>query len=247
MTHTRRDEFIKNIFSITAPYIDRLTVFFSLGLSRIWRRKAVELADVQEGDVILDVCTGTGELAFMLIEKLSMNGSLMGLDFCPEMIEIAERKLKNSVHSNPPIATFMQGDAKSIPLPSASFDLVTVSFGMRNIPDTKAALREIWRVLRPGGRFVCLELTRPVKRWFLPIYKWYVFRLMPLIGRIVIKKSTPYTYLPRSIEAFYPPDEFRRVIAECGFADVKTKAMTLGVATIFTAVKPNSAHPDKDP
>lgn len=238
MNDIRRDEFIKHIFSITAPYIDRLSTLFSLGLARLWRKKAVALAHVRANDKILDVCTGTGDFAFILLEKLGTGGSLIGVDFCPEMIEIAEQKLKKISNPHPRQATFKLADAKDLPFPPDSFDLVTVAFGMRNITDTKSALKEIHRVLRPGGRFVCLELTRPLKKWFLPLYKWYVFRLMPSIGKMVIKKSTPYTYLPRSIEAFYPPDQFMAIIRDCGFTNISVHPMTIGVTTIFTAMKP---------
>lgn len=238
MTYTKRDEFIKRIFSMTAPYIDRLSAAFSLGLSRLWRKKAVELSGVKRCDSVLDVCTGTGELAFAILKRLGPTGSVTGIDFCPEMIEIAKQKTRRITNPHSRRISFETANAKALPFLSASFDLVTVAFGMRNIPDTKAALKEIHRVLRPGGRFVCLELTRPTKRWFLPLYKWYVFRVMPRIGRMVLKKSTPYTYLPRSIEAFYPREEFTAVIEDCGFSNISVRSMTLGVATIFTATKP---------
>ncbi len=108
---------------------------------------------------------------------------------------------------------------------------------MRNIPDTSLALREIDRVLKPGGKFVCLELTRPEYPWFRFFYEWYVFRVMPFIGKLVVKTAAPYLYLPRSINAFYPPDEFKNMIHACGFDDIRVDSMTLGIATLYTAVK----------
>lgn len=242
MSENRRDEFIRRIFTITAPYIDYLTSLFSLGLCHLWRRKAVALAGLKEKDRVLDVCTGTGEMAFAILKNKVWSGSLVGVDFCPKMIEIARQKLKKASNPHPKDVTFVIGDAKSLEFPDNSFDLVTVGFGMRNIPDTTAALREIYRVLKPGGRFICLELTRPKARWFLPFYKWYVFKIMPRIGRLVVKKAAPYIYLPRSIEAFYPPLEFSRIIMECGFTNVTVLPMTLGVAAIFTAAKPLADH-----
>lgn len=238
MNKNRRDEFIRRIFTITAPHIDRLTSLFSLGLCHLWRRKAVDLAGLKEKDRILDVCTGTGEMAFALLKNKAWSGSLVGVDFCNEMIEIARQKLTKASNPHLKDVEFVMGNAKSLEFPDDSFDLVTIGFGMRNIPNTAAALREIHRVLKPGGRFVCLELTRPRAEWFLPLYKWYVFKIMPRIGKLVVKKSAPYTYLPRSIEAFYPPQEFSRIITECGFTNIAVLPMTLGVATIFTAVKP---------
>jgi len=238
MTQTKRDLYIKKIFSTVAPHLDFLTSLFSLGLCRLWRRKAVSLARLRPGDRVLDSCTGTGDFILALMKELGPGGRITGIDFCPEMIRIAEQKVRKApANPHPRKVSFTVADAKALPFNDGTFDLVTVGFGMRNIPDTGAALNEIQRVLKPGGRFVCLELTRPEKQWFLPLYKSYVFRIMPFIGRMVVKKATPYVYLPRSIEAFYPPDRFVQVIRECGFTDVNAHPMTLGVATVFTAVK----------
>lgn len=238
MTQTKRDLYIKKLFFLVAPHIDFLTSLFSLGLCHLWRRKAVSLAGLRPRDQVLDSCTGTGDFILALMRELGPEGSITGIDFCPEMIRIAEEKIgKAPANPHPKKVRFLVADAKALPFSDSEFDLVTVGFGMRNIPDTVAALNEVRRALKPGGRFVCLELTRPEKQWFLPVYKFYVFRLMPVIGRLVVKKATPYVYLPRSIEAFYTPDRFIQVIRESGFTDVAAHPMTLGVATVFTAVK----------
>ena len=133
--------------------------------------------------------------------------------------------------------TFQVADAKSLPFPDSSFDAVTVGFGMRNIPDTILALKEIRRVLKPGGRFVCLELTKPQTPVLGRLYRWYLSRFMPFISNLVMKSSAPYLYLPRSIEAFYQPPEFRQVIAGNGFAEVSVDSLTLGIATVYRASK----------
>jgi len=169
----------------------------------------------------------------LLLEKMGSEGSFHGVDFCDEMLEIARKKTRDAY----PSASFHLCDAKALPFEEASFDLVTVSFGMRNIPDTALALKEIFRVLKPGGRFICLELTRPTNKWFLPFYKVYTFNIMPWIANLVVKSSTPYTYLPRSIESFYTSEDFVKVIAGCGFSDVTMRSLSMGVATIFQARK----------
>ncbi len=232
MSLQQRDLFIKHIFSTVAPQIDLLSSGFSLGFDHVWRMKAISLSGIREGERVLDVCTGTGELAVLLSDKVGRTGTVTGADFCEEMLNRARvktRKRKN--------LSYIVSDAKNLPFPDNSFDAVTVSFGMRNIPDTTYALREIKRVLRPGGRFICLELTRPQAPWFRALYEWYVFRVMPFIAEIVVKTAAPYLYLPRSIKAFYPPDEFRKVIAECGFSQVTVDSLTMGIATIYRAVK----------
>jgi demethylmenaquinone methyltransferase/2-methoxy-6-polyprenyl-1,4-benzoquinol methylase len=133
--------------------------------------------------------------------------------------------------------TFQVADAKSLPFPDSSFDAVTVGFGMRNIPDTVLALQEVRRVLKPGGRFICLELTKPQSPLLGRLYGWYLSRFMPFISNLVMKSSAPYLYLPRSIEAFYQPPEFRQVIAGSGFSDVSVDSLTLGIATVYRASK----------
>ncbi len=228
-----RDAFIRSIFKTTAPHIDFLSTLFSFGLSHLWRRRLVSSSEIRKGDKVLDVCTGTGELAFPLSEKVGLKGSVTGIDFCAEMLRLAEKK-RNGGSAN---ISFILSDAKNIHFPDDNFDAVTVAFGMRNIPDTILALREIRRVMKPGGRFLCLELTRPEKRWFLPLYKFHAFKIMPFIANIFTKTVAPYHYLPKSIEAFYPPDEFRRIIEQCGFSGVTVHSMTLGVATLYRAFK----------
>ena len=231
-TTNSRDQFIKHIFTTVAPFLDFLSSAFSFGLDHLWRRRAVALSGIVPGNNVLDICTGTGELAFQFADVVGPAGSVTGTDFCEPMVHIANRKRNG--HGN---VTFRVADAKSLPFPDGSFDAVTVAFGMRNIPDTILALKEIRRVLRPGGRFVCLELTRPSNRFFLFLYNGYLFRVMPFVSALILKSSAPYLYLPRSIEAFYQPPEFRNVIAHNGFADVQVNSFTLGIATVYSASK----------
>jgi demethylmenaquinone methyltransferase/2-methoxy-6-polyprenyl-1,4-benzoquinol methylase len=233
MSLKQRDLYIRNIFSTIAPKIDFLTSGFSFGFDHIWRAKAVSRSGIREGDRVLDVCSGTGELAFRLSRRVGPKGSVTGADFCEEMLERAKIKA-GSRHRN---TTFILADAKKVPFPDNTFDAVTVAFGMRNIPDTGLALEEIKRVLKPGGKFICLELTSPNVPLFRTVYKWYVSRIMPFCSKFIVKTAKPYVYLPRSINAFYSPDKFRKVIGECGFTDVTSDSLTMGIATIYKAAK----------
>lgn len=240
MSLQKRDRFIQQIFTTVAPHVDSLSRGFSFGFDRIWRKKTVALSGIREGNKVLDVCTGTGELALLLSRRVGPQGTVVGADFCESMLVRAKQKTGPRERN----LTYILSDAKDLPFPDNTFDAVTVAFGMRNIPDTMLALRELRRVLKPGGAFVCLELTRPHAGWFRKLHQWYVFTVMPFIGELVVKTAAPYLYLPRSIDAFYPPEEFSRVVASCGFSDVSVTSLTMGVATIFNAVKMEAVKED---
>lgn len=233
MSFKRQDAYIKNIFTTVAPHLDLLTSSFSFGFDHIWRKLAVSWSGIRKGDRVLDVCCGTGKLAFLLSKRVGPQGSVMGTDYCEEMLELAKIKQGDRYQN----VSFSFSDAKNTPFPDNSFDAVTVAFGIRNIPDTDVALREFNRVLKPGGKFICLELTRPHAAWFRVPYEWYVFKVMPFIAMLVTKKAKPYLYLPRSIKAFYSPEEFNQLIATCGFTDITADSLTMGIATITKAVK----------
>ncbi len=231
----RRDLFIRNLFASIAPRIDTLSFLFSFGICNRWRRRVVALAHVQPAERVLDVCTGTGNMVFLLAANTGRRGSVTGIDFCEEMVAIASDKARRWNRRHVGQVSFLCQDAKRLDFPDGAFDVVSVAFGMRNITDTARALREVHRVLKPNGRFVCLELTRPEPRGLLALYHFYLFRVIPFVARMVTKLDGPYRYLPKSIYGFYSVAEFKEVIEACGFSQVRVHPMTWGVATAYEA------------
>jgi demethylmenaquinone methyltransferase / 2-methoxy-6-polyprenyl-1,4-benzoquinol methylase len=230
-----RARLVNHIFTITAPYVDQLSTGFSFGMDRWWRRRGVKLAGIKQGDRVMDICAGTGELSFILSDVVGPQGTVVATDFCQSMLDRAEQKAKGRSAN----VSFHFADAKSLPFPDASFDAVTVAFGIRNVPETILALKEVRRVLKPGGVFCCVELTRPTNPLLRALYSLYVFHIMPFISGFFLKSQLPYKYLPRSIETFYQPPEFCDVLEKrCGFLGVSRTSMSFGLSTTYLAHKP---------
>ncbi len=227
------DAFVKNIFASIAPDIDFLSSLFCFWMDSRWRKRLVSLAEIKHGEKVLDICSGTGKLAVLLYREVGSQGSVVGADFCPEMLDVAKKRLSSSA----PGIAFVISDAQDLTFDDNAFDVVTVAFGIRNVPDTSIALREAYRVLKPGGRFYCLELTRPQKKWLMPFYNYYCFKIMPFIAKMILNTDTPFNYLPRSIQAFPLAGEFKQIIEKCDFNSVSVHPMSLGIATIFSASK----------
>ena len=225
---------IKGIFSVAAPRIDILSAAFSFGHSYLWRKAAIAMSGIKRGDRVLDCCTGTGKLAFPIARKVGPEGSVVGVDFCEDMLDIAKKRANAS--SDPAIRriSFLISDIRSLGFEDGSFDAVTVAYGIRNVPELPRALREIRRVLRPGGIFTCLELMWPEAEWFQPIYRNYMFKVVPFVGRVVLGSNTPFSYMPKSVHEFYSGRELRNLMMECGFSSVVAHPMTLGIAQVFT-------------
>ncbi|MFN3739184.1 MAG: bifunctional demethylmenaquinone methyltransferase/2-methoxy-6-polyprenyl-1,4-benzoquinol methylase UbiE [Thermodesulfovibrionales bacterium] len=226
-----RDEFIKKIFSIVAPHIDFLSTFLSFGFDNYWRRKVISY--INPGEDVLDVCTGTGRLALLISKKLGRYGSVKGIDINDDMLQVAIQKIKN----NPGNLSFLEADSMDMPFQSQSFDVVTVAFGIRNVSEPLRALRECHRVLKNGGRLLCLDLMKPENRFFIPLWKFYVFKIIPLAGRLVVGDPVPYKYLPASIEGFYNKGQFLQLLKDNGFKVLEVRSLTCGTVNLFVAEK----------
>jgi demethylmenaquinone methyltransferase / 2-methoxy-6-polyprenyl-1,4-benzoquinol methylase len=213
---------VRDMFDRIAPVYDFMNRAMSLGLDVRWRRMTAR-AVVRPGDRVLDVCCGTGDLA---IADSEAGGDVTGLDFSEQMLARARRK-SDAIE-------WVRGDATALPFPDDAFDAVTVGFGIRNLDDLESGLRELARVLRPGGRLGCLEITRP-RGVLRPFFRLWFDGLVPLAGR-VLPGGSAYTYLPASVRRFPGPEDLAGAMERAGFSAIRWKLLGGGIVALHTAV-----------
>lgn len=223
---------IARMFDAIAPRYDLLNHVLSAGLDRRWRARAIRELHLQPQDRVLDLCTGTADLG---VEALHAGPgvSVVGVDFAGEMLRLAAIKLQSRGLSHR--IRLVRGDGTSIPLGTASCDAATIGFGIRNVIDPAAALKEIVRVVRPGGRLAILEFGQPRVPGIRTLYSWYFRYLLPLVGRIVSKHQSAYSYLPASVGNFPSAREFSALIGATGFSQVRAVPLTLGIVYLYVA------------
>lgn len=217
------------MFGRIAPRYDLLNHLLSLGLDYRWRAIAGRLTLLRPGDRALDVACGTGDLAFVLARRAGRGGRIAGLDIAREMLLIGGRKAARRPGA---AVDFHAGDALNLPYRDAAFRAATMAFGGRNVPDLGGALREMGRVVAPGGRVVFLELNRPTAPGFRRLFDWYFHTLSPLVGGLISGDRAAYEYLPRSVDSFESIDEISRLMAAAGLAGVTVRKLMFGVAVI---------------
>lgn len=224
---------VRAMFDRIVPRYDLMNKVMTGGLDIRWRRLAARAAS-PEGALALDLATGTGDLARALIEAGARR--VIGVDFSPAMLRAARRKLAHDTSSGGRVA-LARGDALALPFADATFDRATNSFLLRNVVDLPAALAELYRVLRPGGRLVCLELTPPPPT-FAPLFRLYFEGLVPLVGGLVSGDLAAYRYLPASLRPFPNARTLARMLEAVGFTNVAYHRLGLGTVALHTAVKP---------
>lgn len=228
---------IKHLFSAIARYYDFLNSLLSLKRDKMWRRETVKASDVELTSKVLDVCSGTGELALAYADKIAAEGFVIGSDFCFEMLVIADRKVARRHHGAP--ASFLTADTLMLPFLDNTFDVVSVGFGIRNVSDLEMGIREMVRVAAPGGRVVILEFTQPVNPLFRSLYYFYFTKILPFVGNLISgSKDDAYGYLPRSVMKFPNCDALKAVMEQCGLTDVRFYRKTFGIVAIHVGKKP---------
>jgi len=238
---SKSPERIAGMFDAIAGKYDFLNHLLSAGIDRSWRRRAIGALQLTGSERVLDLCTGTADLALAAVEAQPRAARVIGVDFAAAMLQIGRAKLR---HRDPDQrVTLVRGDATSIPLAGASVQAVSVAFGIRNVEHVNRACAEMFRVLAPGGRLAVLEFAMPTTPLVRSAYQWYFNHVLPGIGRLVSRHNAAYTYLPASVGAFASPDEFATVLAQEGFVEVQASPLTFGIVYLYTAVKGSAIGP----
>jgi demethylmenaquinone methyltransferase/2-methoxy-6-polyprenyl-1,4-benzoquinol methylase len=222
------------MFSAIAPRYDFLNRLLSAGRDRHWRREAIRATALPPKGRLLDVCTGTADMALEAARRFP-EARIVGVDFSRAMISIGLAKVERDMLASR--ISLQVAPAEALPFPDESFDAATVAFGLRNVPDRLRGLREMHRVLRPGGRVVILEFTTPPSPLFRRVYLWYFHRVLPWVGRLVSGHPSAYAYLPASVADFPTPDGLAGWMREAGYSEVSHRLLTGGIVGIHVGKK----------
>lgn len=224
---------VARMFNNIAGRYDFLNHFLSFGIDRYWRRKAIACLKDKNAKIILDIATGTGDLA---IEAIKLNPDIIfGIDISPQMLEIGKNKIKKKQLTGK--IQLIEGDSEDLIFEDNKFDAVTVAFGVRNFGDLETGLHEMRRVLKQGGTVVILEFSRPENSMIRRLYNFYSSMITPKIGKVISKDEAAYSYLHESVKAFPHGFEFCKILADTGYRNIHFNTLTFGVVTIYTAEK----------
>jgi demethylmenaquinone methyltransferase / 2-methoxy-6-polyprenyl-1,4-benzoquinol methylase len=246
----KSEDRIRRMFGEISGRYDFLNHVLSLGVDYSWRRRAVRAVPADIRGPILDVCTGTGDLAIAFWKKFRGRVEVVGSDFTPEMLEIAN--LKRDKRDIPDTQegdqrqplTFVEADTQDLPFENDRFEAVSVAFGLRNVTEIRRGIREMIRVCRPGGHVLILEFGMPRSRLFGAFYRWYFKRVLPRLGQLLARnRQSAYHYLPESVSEFPHGPALVELLAECGLEEVIWKPLTMGIAGLYVGRKPAELPP----
>jgi demethylmenaquinone methyltransferase / 2-methoxy-6-polyprenyl-1,4-benzoquinol methylase len=224
---------IAGMFDAIAPRYDLLNHLLSAGIDRYWRTRAIRSLRLTGRERVLDLCTGTADLAIAARTARPGAARVLGVDFSGAMLAVGADKLRGKSLSGE--IALVRGDAMRIPVADASVDAVTIAFGIRNVEDAQVTCRDMHRVLKAGGRLAILEFAIPTTPLVRAVYLSYFRHILPRIGRLVSRHDAAYGYLPESVGAFASPDEFTELLRKSGFADISADPLTFGIVFLYTA------------
>lgn len=229
-TEKTKKEEVREMFDNIAPKYDLLNHTLSMSIDRVWRRRVVGEVRRAKPGRILDVATGTGDLAIAMARRIR-DVQVLGVDLSEQMLAVARRKIEARGLDGRIVLD--RGDAERLAVADASVDVATVAFGVRNFGDLGAGLRELARTIKPGGKVVILEFSRPRNRVFRALYEFYSYKILPRIGGLVSRDKRAYEYLPASVGEFPAPEEFMAMMARAGFRNCRARSQSFGIAQIY--------------
>ncbi len=229
-----KTEQVRDMFDSIAPAYDFMNRAMTFGIDKLWRAKAVKMISGFSPEKILDIATGTADLAILLANKLKPK-QVTGVDLSEQMLEIGRKKVIQANLSN--IITLQQADCLNLPFEADTFDCITVAYGVRNFEHLEKGYKEMHRVLKPGGALCVIELSTPTSPLVLPFYKAYTKFIIPTVGKMISKDVRAYSYLPESIAAVPQGENMLQLMKNAGFTNCSYKSLTFGTCTIYIAVK----------
>jgi demethylmenaquinone methyltransferase/2-methoxy-6-polyprenyl-1,4-benzoquinol methylase len=230
---SKSPERIAGMFDAIAGRYDLLNHLLSAGIDRRWRTRAIRSLRLTGTERVLDLCTGTADLALAAARARPAAARVIGVDFAGAMLRVGHEKVRREQLGRR--VALVRGDATRLPIADASVDAVTIAFGIRNVDQVAIACREMRRVLRRGGRLAILEFAVPTTPGVSAVYRWYLHHVLPRVGRAVSRHDAAYGYLPASIGAFATPDEFVTILRQAGFTDIVPVRLTFGSVVLYTA------------
>jgi demethylmenaquinone methyltransferase/2-methoxy-6-polyprenyl-1,4-benzoquinol methylase len=240
-TLDKREDKIRGMFGEIAPRYDLLNHLLSLNVDHYWRWRTTKIVPPRNGAPILDMCTGTGDLALAYDKAAQGKVSIVGADFCPEMLELAAVKTEKKKASDR--IRFVEADAQQLPFDDDSFQISTVAFGLRNVTDTDRGIAEMVRVTQPGGQVAILEFSKPRGWLFKRLFAFYFRWILPTIGQLISgSRSSAYKYLPESVQEFDDGDALAARLERNGLTDVRWHSLTFGIASLYVGTKPVKAQ-----
>ena len=231
-TYHRNDErLVTKVFQDVFGKYDLMNDLISLGIHRLWKKNFIHWLNPQKNTKLIDVASGTGDIAKLFLKRVNYKSSVSCVDESQEMLDLNKKKFEGEVN-----VKWFRNDAEKLPFKSDHFDYYTISFGIRNVSNINNALKEAYRVLKPGGRFLCLEFSKVENEILNKFYKIYS-KSIPAIGKLVVGKSEPYEYLINSIEKFYSQEEFFEQIKQQNFINISYRNLSGGIVAIHSAWK----------